>query len=336
MSYFTESLAQLIGWEPVKPAIDQISEKARKIHEYKKLHKITLAELEAERRAHRSRGEGSRWLKRRWAVLVTVNLLFVVSYYFDVQLLEGALTASRFAGFHMADLNAALQVMLAFKHIVLNLMIGTVTVFMLWLLLGGRTFCSWVCPYHLLSEWAEKLHLRLVARGAIRGYSFHRGVRTVFYAFFVLLTRASGYTVYETISPTGILSRALIYGSGVALSWVAFLLLFEIFVSRRAWCRYACPIGMTYGFVGLVSPLRVVYSPDACLFGGDCRTVCLVPHVLDATIMGRARDEKVPIGADCTRCGMCVDVCPASALKFEFKGLTKAFAEPDDGNPKAI
>jgi len=334
MGYFTESLAQLIGREPTRPASSEISVKVQEIHKYKKANKITLAELEAERQANRSKGEASRWLKRRWAVLIAVNMLFVVSYYFDVQLLEGALTASRFMGFHMADLNSALQVMLAFKHLVLNLVIGTVTVFVLWLLLGGRTFCSWVCPYHLLSEWAEKLHLWLVSKKIIKGYTFHRGVRTVFYVTFVLLTLGTGYTVFETISPTGILSRAMIYGPGVAMLWVLFLLLFEVFVSRRAWCRYACPIGMTYGFVGSVSPLRVVYSPEACLFGGDCRTVCLVPHVLDATVMGRAKDEKVPIGADCTRCGMCVDICPASALKFEFKGIGKAFEEPGDGKPE--
>ena len=334
MSYFTESLAQLIGREPEKPSEDEIAPKVREIHAYKKKHKITLAELEAERRANREKGEASRWLKRRWAVLVAVNLLFVVSYYFDIQVLEGALTASRFVGFHMADLNSALQVMLAFKHLVLNLVIGTVTVFILWLLLGGRTFCSWVCPYHLLSEWGEKLHLWLLEKKIIKGYSFHRGVRSIFYLIFVLLTLATGYTVFETISPTGILSRALIYGPGVALLWVLFLLLFEVFVSRRAWCRYACPIGMTYGFVGSISPLRVVYDPEACLYGGDCRTVCLVPHVLDATIMGHARDEKVPIGADCTRCGMCVDICPASALKFEIKGLVKGFEKHGGGKPE--
>jgi ferredoxin-type protein NapH len=323
MSYFSESLAQMFGREPQRPEPEEISPKVREIHIEKKANKITLEKLEAERQANRAKGEATRWLRRRWATLIVINLLFVVSYYFDVQLLEGALTASRFVGFHMADLNSALQVMLAFKHVVLNLVIGTVTVFILWLLLGGRTFCSWVCPYHLLSEWAEKLHLWLLSKGIIKGYSFHRGVRTLFYIVFALLALLTGYTVFETISPTGILSRALIYGPGVALLWVLALLLFEVFVSRRAWCRYACPIGITYGLVGSLSPLRVVYSPEACLFGGDCRTVCLVPHVLDATIMGRAKDESVPIGADCTRCGMCVDICPAAALKFDFKGLSK-------------
>ena len=37
---------------------------------------------------------------------------------------------------------------------------------------------------------------------------------------------------------------------------VGVVLLFEIFVSRRAWCRYVCPIGLTYGLVGNITPVR--------------------------------------------------------------------------------
>jgi ferredoxin-type protein NapH len=129
--------------------------------------------------------------------------------------------------------------------------------------------------------------------------------------------------VFEFISPTGIVSRALIYGPGVALLWVLALLLFEVFVSRRAWCRYICPIGITYGVVGAISPLRVSYNAQACHHEGDCRAVCLVPHVLDMTIRGKAWDENMDIGADCTRCGMCVDICPTDSLNFRFKGLDK-------------
>jgi hypothetical protein len=76
----------------------------------------------------------------------------------------------------------------------------------------------------------------------------------VFWLIFALLALATGYTVFEAISPTGILSRALIYGPGLALLWVLALLAFEVFVSRRAWCRYACPIGLTYGVVGICLP----------------------------------------------------------------------------------
>ena len=321
MNYIVESLKQLFGSDAHRPDKDEISTGAREVHLFKKENPFTKAEFEQLRIEHGP--PSNKWRNRRWATLVIVNLLFVVSYYFDIQLLEGAMTASRFVGFHMADLNSALQVMLAYKEVVLNLIIGTVTVFILWLLLGGRTFCAWACPYHLVSEWAESLHLWLVRRNLATDHSMNRKVRTLFYVMFVLLALITGYTVYETISPTGILSRALIYGPGVALIWVAFLLLFEIFYSRRAWCRYICPIGVTYGVVGTLSPLRVKYNVKECHHEGDCRKVCLVPHVLEMTKKGRAADVEMDISADCTRCGMCVDICPTDSLKFQFKGLGK-------------
>lgn len=50
------------------------------------------------------------------------------------------------------------------------------------------------------------------------------------------------------------MSRALTYGTVVGLIWVALLLLVEIFWSRRFWCRYVCPIGLTYGMAGAGGP----------------------------------------------------------------------------------
>jgi len=321
MNQTLESLAQLFGRASTKPKKDEISPAAQKMYFYKKGEIVTKAQIEALHDEHHKNAK-NKWRKRRWLTLLAINLLFIVSFSLDIQLLEGALTASRFMGFHMADLNSALQVMLAHKTVLINLLIGIVTVFIMWVILGGRTFCSWVCPYHLVAEWAETLHLWLVKRGLAKNYTFHRGVRTVFYVIFALLAIVTGYTVFELISPTGILSRALIYGPTMALVWVALLLIFEIFLSRRAWCRYVCPIGITYGVVGVFSPVRVTYDMTDCKHEGDCRAVCLVPHVLDLTIKNRSTDIEVALGADCTRCGLCVDACPTSSLNFEFKGLT--------------
>ena len=331
MKYGTwHKLKIMLGKAPSKPTKTEIPEAVRAIYEAKKGNKAFIQELlDAKNKHHNSH----KWLKRRWFFLIFINLLFVLSYSWDIQILEGALTASRFVGFHMADLNSALQVMLASKTLLINLLIGIVTVLIIWILLGGRAFCSWVCPYHLLAEITEKIHLSLVKKKWISNHTFDRRVRVVFYLIFALLALITGYTVYEVLSPTGIISRALIYGPSLALVWVAFILVLETLYSRRLWCRYVCPIGLTYGFVGALSPLRVNYNIKDCHHEGDCRKVCLVPHVLDWTVRGRSPQINMDLGADCTRCGLCVDVCPTNSLSFRFEGLSKKLN--DDTNTKS-
>jgi len=316
---FFEQIGILFGREPQKPA--EFTPRAQQVHELKRM--ANKVELRAAIKVAHEQPKRHTWRNRRWAVLIAVNLFFVLSFGLDIQILEGSLTASRFIGFHLIDLNSALQVMLAHKHIIVNLLIGTTTILVIWMLLGGRTFCSWVCPYHLLAEWAEKLHLWLARKKLVNDQNMNRRLRSAFWVVFAVATFGSGYTVFEAISPTGILSRALIYGPGVALLWVLALLLFEIVISRRAWCRYACPIGLTYGVVGILSPVRIKYTLDGCFHEGDCRKVCLVPHVLDTVVKGRAVDTVVTLGPDCTRCGLCVDTCPTGSLTFDIKGLSK-------------
>lgn len=320
MKRFFDSLRVMLGGAPRRPTPEEMTEAARDLHAYKRRPEVNRKRIEMIREEQENPVLVIKWRVRRWLSIIIINLMFVVSFWYDVQLVEGALTASRFVGFHMADVNSALQVVLAFKVVVLNLLIGIVTVAFLWWLVGGRSFCSWCCPYHLLAEFAEELHLWLVRKKLVKDHPLHRGTRSVLYVVFILLALVTGYTVFETISPVGILSRALIYGGGVALLWVIFLLLIEIFYIRRFWCRYICPIGLTYGFVGKSSPVVVQYDLNHCLHEGKCITVCLVPHVIDMTKKGRADDTIINVSADCTRCGRCVEECPTGALTFKIRG----------------
>ena len=54
---------------------------------------------------------------------------------------------------------------------------------------------------------------------------------------------------------------------------------------------------------------------------GTAARSAMVPHVLDLTIRGAAHDINQDVSADCTRCGMCVDICPTDSLNFKIKGL---------------
>ncbi len=276
--------------------------------------------------------EGKKFLSfrsKRWISVILIHLLFFLSFAIDIQALEGTLNGSRFLGFHLIDPFTTIQVYLSTYHLPINMIIGTATIVIVYLLIGGRTYCSWVCPYGIISEIGEKLHNTLVKKKIIKSRKLDHRVRHIFWAMFMIMAFTSGYLVFETFNVVGILSRFIAYGWSVALSWVLVVFLIEVFFARRAWCTYLCPIGTTYGYIGKVSATRIQWN-DNCDHCMVCHDVCFENQVLDLTRAkyDEQRKEKgitqqYVTGADCTLCGRCVDVCHADALKFDFrlKGL---------------
>jgi ferredoxin-type protein NapH len=266
---------------------------------------------------------------KRWIVVISIHLLFFLSFALDVQTLEGTLNGSRFLGFHLIDPFTTIQVFLATYHLPINVIIGTSTIVIFYLFIGGKTYCSWVCPYGIISEIGEKLHNTLVNKKIIKERKFDHRIRHIFWFMFLIMAATSGYLVFETFNIVGIMSRFITYGWSLALGWVLVVFLIEVFFSRRAWCTYMCPIGTTYGYIGKVSALRIQWN-DNCDHCMVCHDVCFENQVLDLTKAkyDKQREEKgiktqYVTGADCTLCGRCIDVCHADALKFDFrlKGL---------------
>lgn len=262
---------------------------------------------------------------KRWLLVISVHLLFFLSFHIDIQTLEGTLNGSRFLGFHLIDIFTTIQLFLATYELPVNMLIGTVTIVLVYLLVGGRSYCSWVCPYGILSEVGEKWHNTLVSKKIIKERKFDHRVRHIFWAMFLILSLVSGYLVFETFNVVGILSRMIAYGWSLALLWVVVVFAIEVFYSRRAWCTYICPIGTTYGYIGKVSALRIEWN-DNCDHCMVCHDVCFENQVLEITKAkyDAQREEKgikreYITGADCTLCGRCVDVCHADALKFDFR-----------------
>jgi len=262
---------------------------------------------------------------KRWILVISIHSLFFLSFFIDLQVLEGTLNGSRFLGFHMIDPFTTIQLFLATYHLPINMIIGTSTIVIVYLLFGGRSYCSWVCPYGIISEVGEKLHNTLVNKKIIKSRKFDHRVRYIFWSIFLLLSFTSGYLVFETFNVVGILSRMVAYGWSVALIWVLVVFIMEVFFSRRAWCTYICPIGTTYGMIGKASALKIQWNDncDSCMV---CHDVCFENQVLEITKAKYKKqiDEKeiktaYITGADCTLCGRCVDVCHTDALKFDFR-----------------
>ncbi|MCP4377008.1 MAG: NapH/MauN family ferredoxin-type protein, partial [bacterium] len=90
MNYIRESLSQVIGNKPRRASKAEQPQVLQDIYQAKR-GTLTKAKLEAVRHEHRKTC-CNKWQMRRWITIILVNLLFAVSYYWDIQLLEGAMT----------------------------------------------------------------------------------------------------------------------------------------------------------------------------------------------------------------------------------------------------
>jgi len=262
----------------------------------------------------------------RWISIILINLAFFLSFFIDIQFLEGTLNGSRLFGFHLIDPFTAIEIFASTHEIHTNVIIGSLTLLVFYFFVGGEAYCAWVCPYGLLSEIGEYINYRLVKKKIIKERKFNPNIRFFFWAVFIAAAAIDGYLVFEVINPIGIISRAIVYGESLALVWVFIVLLFEIFYSRRAWCKYICPVGTTYNLLGWVSLTKVKWDMNKCDHCGACLKACFEDHVLEITKAkyDKHREEngkttEIIVNGDCTLCGRCFDVCHTDAYNYEFR-----------------
>jgi len=262
----------------------------------------------------------------RWLSIIVINLAFFLSFYIDIQFLEGTLNGSRLLGFHMIDPFTSLEIFVAEHHLPINVLIGSATLVLFYFFAGGKAYCSWVCPYGLLSEIGERIHQKLVRKKIIKERKHNPNIRFFFWVVFLIAAAVDGYLVFEVLNPIGIMSRAITYGWSLALIWVVIILLVEIFYSRRAWCKYVCPVGTTYNVLGWVSLTKVQWDMDKCDHCSACLDACFEEHVLefikpkhDKKRAEKGVSKQIVVNGDCTLCGRCFDVCHTDAYNYEFR-----------------
>jgi ferredoxin-type protein NapH len=248
-------------------------------------------------------------------------------------LLRGNLsTSSILDAVPLADPFAALQILLTRHVLQPEVVIGAGIVLGVYALLGGRTFCSWVCPINMVTDGANRLRERL---GIKDMFHLSRRLRYAVLVMALLLSVATGVAAFEWVSPIAIMHRELIYGIG--LGWLAVLgvFLFDLLILRHGWCGHLCPLGAFYAVVGRVAQLRVRFDAPTCTHCGECARVCPEPQVLN---LRAATEAGMVTSGECTNCGRCIPVCPEHTLSFDLRAvidkhnLATRDADPDQGS----
>lgn len=249
------------------------------------------------------------WLARRTVQLAVIALLG--SQLWGQGLFRGTLAAADLFGVPLADPLACLQALLGGRILVLSYLGSALLVALAYFVLGGRSFCGWICPMGLLTELSDRLGRRFKPLGHTLPLSASR-----WSLLFVLVTTlVTGVPLFEVLSPIGIVSRAIAFGALFPLVLPAAILTVELLVARRVWCRSLCPLGGFYSLLARFSPLRVGFSKKRCTLCGDCLKVCPVPEVLAPPL---ERGSPQVTAGDCTRCLACIDSCPENALKIAY------------------
>jgi ferredoxin-type protein NapH len=190
----------------------------------------------------------------------------------------------------------------------------------LFALVFGRAFCGWVCPQNTFSELFDYVAKK---KGVKRLFSPALGARPRYLILAAILaaTLVFGFPFASLLSAPGIISvqtARFIYEGvvGLELALIALILLAELFLVRRVWCNYICPVGSVLGLFRMKRTLKVVFAEDsvrACAKCRECATACQ----LGLNPMGGA---LYPL---CHNCGACVGACEKRTAKrkplsFEF------------------
>ena len=256
-----------------------------------------------------------KWLLARRASQLGFLMLFLVGPWFGWRIVDGTLAGSRTLGIlPLTDPFVALQSILAGHWPELTTLIGALIVLAVYALIGGRVYCSWVCPINPVIDAAHWLHDKL---GIPKGWQPKRHTRLWLLGTVLITSALTGTVAWEIINPITMLHRGLVFGMGAAWGVVAAVFLFDLFVARRGWCGHLCPVGAFYGLLGQKSLLRVsAPNRSACDNCMDCFAVCPEMHVITAALRGKDGDTPLILSPDCTNCGRCIDVCAVDVFNF--------------------
>ena len=185
----------------------------------------------------------NRWLFSRRLVQLLIMAAFAVELQAGGYFAQGNLSSSVWFGIGLTDPYIWLQSLFAGAPMGKAALIGVIIVAVFYLLLGGRIYCSWVCPVNLLTDLAYWVRQKLNIKS---NYTLSKNLRVAILGLSLLLSLLSGTLAWESVNPITLFQRELMWGSLAGAMVLGSLFLFDVFVTRRGWCSHICPVGAFY------------------------------------------------------------------------------------------
>ena len=260
-----------------------------------------------------------KWLLARRTSQLAILGLFLLGPLSDIWVIKGNLANSLLLDtIPMLDPFVFLQMLAGgAAGITLTALIGVALVTTFYALIGGRMFCSWVCPVNMVTDGARWFRRRLNLTG---GTKLKSQTRYFMLAAVLIVALMTGSLAYELVNPVSILHRGIIFG--FSLGWVVLvgIFAFDVFFAKDGWCGHLCPMGALYNLIGQQSLLRVRADGrarcDDCM---ECYEVCPEMQIIPAALKGGRKDRDtgpVILSGDCTNCGRCIDICDERVFHF--------------------
>ncbi len=262
-----------------------------------------------------------RYLILRRFVQIGILVLFFGANAWGWKILEGNLTSSLLFGkIPMSDPYAVLQMVVAGAVIASDLLIGVGVVTLFYFIIGGRAFCSWVCPINMVTDGANYLRRVFdIDRAQLEKSPISRNARYWILGLSLIVSAFMGIAAFEFISPISMLHRGIVFGMGFGWAAIGMIFLFDLFVLKNGWCGHICPLGGFYSLLGKFSFIRVHHIEENCTLCMKCKVVCPEKQVLH--MIGK---ESLPIlSGECTNCARCIEVCDDDALRFSIRDFSK-------------
>lgn len=268
---------------------------------------------------------GQRFLLARRAVQISVLLLFLAGPWWGITWLQGNLSASQVLHtVPLTDPFVWLQTLMAGHTPQAQAALGAAIVLVFYALVGGRSYCAWVCPVNAVTDSAAWLRERWGWRTGVR---VSRRARWAMLALALGLPLILGVVVWELVNPVSLLQRGLLFGMGLGWAVVAAVFMADLLLAPRAWCGHLCPHGAFYSLLGVRSLLRVrAQRREDCDDCGDCYRVCPEPQILKPVLKGEG--SRLIDTGQCSNCGRCIDRCPQDVFEMGWRGTGRAGPNP--------